>query len=706
MNTELLAANLTAHWIQSALLAGVSLLALAVFRVREPRFQLICLQLVLAITLLLPSMQPRQPLDTPVPSAILLSSSQASDVVVANGIAEPVGLRASKTTLVRSIDPLGTVLAVLLAGFGLRLLWLAYGLASLSRFNTKARQLSTPHVAEDLEIRLGVSPRYVEQHRSGGPSTFGFFRSTIALPAGFDALELSFQRAVVCHELVHVKRRDMAIAFVEELVAAALWFHPWIWVLRSRIRVAREQVVDMKVVALLDNRVEYTRCLVEMSGHELVPHLSHVGAGMLSRRELRVRVDAMFQEVRMSRLRLLAVACALCAAVVATGWLAVCAVPLYAADLADLKVSTTDTISHATDTLSHASADVPVVPTFRSAPVNSSTAQATRLDHLDRARRLVRPADQQAPTADAPRRQTRLAFAEYPQDAFERGIKGTVTVDITVGASGDVTTAAVVSGPPELRASAFKTAMGLKFEPGPSTTAMTIGVEYLLDRQSWGVRIVDRVPPTALLGAMTQQQPSGELRVGGNIRAPRKIKNVDPVYPAIAQAAGVQGVVIIDATIDESGNVSHTRILRSIPLLDQAAVAAVSQWQYEPTLLNGVAVPVTMTVTVWFTVRTATEQVRLRIGLPHGNTQDISVAANGGLATIVAPGLGRIGFAAFPAEGSDPATVKVSIYDMNEAAPGIAPIWLRNVEVVLGGGMVQALTSPSFGIELISVAKP
>jgi hypothetical protein len=113
-----------------------------------------------------------------------------------------------------------------------------------------------------------------------------------------------------------------------------------------------------------------------------------------------------------------------------------------------------------------------------------------------------------------------------------------------------------------------------------------------------------------------------------------------------------------------------------------------------------------MTVTVNFTSRTPPEQVRLRITLPDGNGPELSIAANGGLGTIAAPGLGRIGFAAFPAEGSDPVTVKVSIYDMNEAAPGVAPIWLRNVEVALGGGMVQALTSPSVGIELISVTRP
>jgi periplasmic protein TonB len=92
------------------------------------------------------------------------------------------------------------------------------------------------------------------------------------------------------------------------------------------------------------------------------------------------------------------------------------------------------------------------------------------------------------------------------------------------------------------------------------------------------------------------------VRVGGQIKAPAKIRNVHPIYPQIAQSARVQGIVIIEATIDRGGKVTETRVIRSVPLLDQAALDAVRQWEYEPTLLNGVAVPVIMTVTVNFTL--------------------------------------------------------------------------------------------------------
>jgi TonB family protein len=91
------------------------------------------------------------------------------------------------------------------------------------------------------------------------------------------------------------------------------------------------------------------------------------------------------------------------------------------------------------------------------------------------------------------------------------------------------------------------------------------------------------------------------LRIGGQIRAPRKIKDAQPVYPAIARSAGVSGAVTIEATIGPDGKVTDAKVVRSIPLLDQAALDAVRQWTYTPTLLNGVPVPVLVTVTINFT---------------------------------------------------------------------------------------------------------
>jgi len=97
-------------------------------------------------------------------------------------------------------------------------------------------------------------------------------------------------------------------------------------------------------------------------------------------------------------------------------------------------------------------------------------------------------------------------------------------------------------------------------------------------------------------------KPIEPLRVGGTIRSPQRIRNVDPAYPTIALSARIQGIVIIEATIGADGRVVNARVLRSVPMLDQSALDAVRQWEYTPTMLNGVPVPVIMTVTVQFTL--------------------------------------------------------------------------------------------------------
>jgi TonB family protein len=94
----------------------------------------------------------------------------------------------------------------------------------------------------------------------------------------------------------------------------------------------------------------------------------------------------------------------------------------------------------------------------------------------------------------------------------------------------------------------------------------------------------------------------GAVRVGSGISAPRQIKKVNPVYPSAAQRERVQGVVILEAIIGTDGKVTDARVLRSVPLLDQAALDAVKQWEYTPTLLDGKPVPLVMTVTTNFTM--------------------------------------------------------------------------------------------------------
>jgi protein TonB len=118
--------------------------------------------------------------------------------------------------------------------------------------------------------------------------------------------------------------------------------------------------------------------------------------------------------------------------------------------------------------------------------------------------------------------------------------------------------------------------------------------------------VVGNIPanlPTAQSTSLAPPPPPAPVRVGGDIQAPKRIFYKDPIYPAIARAAKVQGRVILEATIAKDGSVKDVKILRAVPMLDQAAVEAVSQWKYTPTTLNREPVEVIMTVTVDFALQ-------------------------------------------------------------------------------------------------------
>jgi periplasmic protein TonB len=129
------------------------------------------------------------------------------------------------------------------------------------------------------------------------------------------------------------------------------------------------------------------------------------------------------------------------------------------------------------------------------------------------------------------------------------------------------------------------------FDHGPNVGLFDGGIKG-------GVDVLAPPPPPPL----PTPEPPKTVRVGV-VKAPAKVHDAAPTYPAIAQAARVEGVVIIQATIGTDGRVVDATVLRSVPLLDVAAIEAVRQWRYTPSTLNGQPVAVVMTVTVNFTLR-------------------------------------------------------------------------------------------------------
>jgi len=125
--------------------------------------------------------------------------------------------------------------------------------------------------------------------------------------------------------------------------------------------------------------------------------------------------------------------------------------------------------------------------------------------------------------------------------------------------------------------------------PGGFSTSTSMSIEQGSGGGTSGAPIRGNLPA-----------PEAPVRVGGNIATPRKIVDVRPVTPPEAVKADVRGVVIVEIVIGPDGAVRDAKVLRSIPPLNQAAIDTVRQWRYEPTLLNGMPVPVIMTVTVNF----------------------------------------------------------------------------------------------------------
>jgi protein TonB len=117
---------------------------------------------------------------------------------------------------------------------------------------------------------------------------------------------------------------------------------------------------------------------------------------------------------------------------------------------------------------------------------------------------------------------------------------------------------------------------------------------------------IDEGVPGGIVGGVlqpasdTEPLPRTHARAGVDVKEPRKVKNVAPVYPELAARGKVEGVVLLEVSIRPDGRVDDVRVLRSIPLLDAAAVQAARQWIFTPTLLGGVPVSVTMTVSVRF----------------------------------------------------------------------------------------------------------
>ena len=584
--------NLLAYCAQLTVIALAGCALPALLRLDVPGVRFVYWRTLTVLCLALPWIQTRHAVDAAVSSKLLGAAPSA---------AAPSAVSTSTALAAASPIDWPVLIGILLAaGVVVRLLWMGAGLFYLRRLRSAGSEAPATDDLGELQQALGTraTVRYVPGLTQ--PVTFGLFRPVVLLPVGLRSESREIHRAVLAHELVHVERHDWAWIVSEELVRAALWFHPAMWWLISRVQLAREEVVDEIVVALTGKRRTYVEALLAFADSTpLAP-----APAFARRRHLFRRVTLISREAVMSSRRIV-VSCAAMAMVVAGGsWYAVGAFPMQ-----------------------------------QSA---SGVVMSDMPGPLEKAAKPITPEN------PIPRRLVSLP-PDYPPEIASSGARGNVMLRVTLDETGRVAevrplglTATGTSPTFTLNVTSLSPVRlegAIKMVGGDASNGAMVGraVRALLDAAVAGVQRWSYEPPaeapisfvvtfrfvpdtetisaqlaappparaavSGIAGGSADWPVDGAMRIGGAIMAPRKIQDVRPVYPLEAQAARVTGVVIIEARIGPDGSVTNARVLRSIPMLDQPALDAVMQWKFMPTLLNGQAMPVIMTVTVNFTLQ-------------------------------------------------------------------------------------------------------
>lgn len=231
---------------------------------------------------------------------------------------------------------------------------------------------------------------------------------------------------------------------------------------------------------------------------------------------------------------------------------------------------------------------------------------------------LERSAKPVTPDNPIPRR-TRLVRPSYPPEAAVVGARANVRLRVTVDHLGSVGEVRALGGPllgavapaspseqPAFSAGLLALARSATdavaqwlYEP-PADAPIVFDVVIAFTSEGDGEVIAQSAAQSSSpASTVTQPVDAGQAPTAPS---PKKVKHVNPIYPAAARERRITGVVILEARIGADGRVVDASVLRSIPELDQAALDAVKQWEFTPTLINGVETPVTMTMTIQFSL--------------------------------------------------------------------------------------------------------
>lgn len=611
MNLPWWLANLAFWAAQVALLVVVAALLVRFLDIRLPRVLLIQWRLLLAVSLLLPFIEPWH---RPEPGAAV---SIESGAVFVNGTSS--SNPASQHGHFPLLPFLAEILcAVILVGILLRLAIFGLGLLKLRRLRHSSSPIPAGAesfaVLEEISALVGIRAEFRLCEHVDSPVTFGFTGPVVLLPERFSSLNVRFQYAIACHELLHVRRHDWAYHLGEEILRVVFWFHPAIlWVI-GRIRLAREQVVDSEVVKLTQARKSYLEALLEFTagrgGVATVP-----APPFLAERQLAERVTLMLKEVRMSRAKLvialMVVACSLSLAAVlgarafplrATSGLS----PSHAAQAKSQSRPPLELISSSSESGKPGSSRVQIllrntsdkciqgfVLNFLPAGPDGKSVGITVKAKPNGQLSCYKPGSviRSSPSP--------LGTHTASGEPIQSGQK--VIVDFVVFSDGSFW------GPGKLVAQDSQLLgmiQGMSIANGDRKHAALMGATAEMWAEA--VRTAERAKQRTATAmpqrpVTTKQGPAPKvIRVGWHAQAAKLVHSAFPVYPAVAKKAGIQGTVVFLAIIGKDGSMEQLNYVSGPPLLVQAAKEAIIQWKFKPTLLNGEPVEVETTIATVF----------------------------------------------------------------------------------------------------------
>ena len=284
-------------------------------------------RLVLVTCLALPVLQPwrssaidpsvarMEELDAELPTGLGAASTLSAS--------SPVLARVSTHIRANWRSYVGMFLAI---GAILRLAWLLIGIHGLQRLRRSGERAPNDDEYDELAALIEAGAEIRRVPRLGQPVTFGVLKPAVLLPASFSALPAGVQRAVLAHELWHVRRRDWAWVLVEEGICALFWFNPAMWWLVSRVQSSREEVVDELTVQLTNARKTYMEALLAFADQPTL----YPATPFARRRHLFHRMVLISTEAAMSSRRIIGSSVAMAAVLLATGLYASSRFPLKA----------------------------------------------------------------------------------------------------------------------------------------------------------------------------------------------------------------------------------------------------------------------------------------------------------------------------------------------------------------------------------------